>query len=225
MEIKMGFFDDLFHPGNAYKKAGEREKAGYDEAQGYRNPYLEGGKKAGFDLDEFLNQLKNPADLQNEWAQNYQESPYAKQLLEENQGQGLDAASAMGLNGSSGALSNIHRGAGDIQNKARQQYMDDLMQKYLAGIGIGTNKYNIGANTAGQAAQGAQQHGEWSAQNTLNQQTAGPNLFNSALGAIGSGVGNIFGGPLGGYAADALRNKYNVPNTSNNYGSNYGGSY
>ena len=205
----MGFFSDLFHPGRAYKLAGEKEEQGYKEGQGYREPYLEGGKSGGKSLQEMIDRLKDPAALENEWSQSYQTSPYAQQLLQENLGEGLDTASAMGLSGSSSALSNIQRGAGDIQSKDRQQYMKDLMDKYLAGIGIGTTQYTTGANTAGQAGEASQRHGEWSGQNTYNKNAAGVNMAGGIAGGLANLIANIMGqkGMYGG----------------NNTGSGYGG--
>ena len=188
----MSWLSQFLHPGNAYKGAGQTEQQGYDQAQGIRQPYMDFGQGAGNDLQSMLQKLMNPGGLQDEWSKGYEESPYAQQLTKENTAQGMDQASEMGLGGSSAALSNVQKGAGDIMQKDRQNYMNDLMQKYLAGIGIGTNMFDTGANTANNAATGAQQHGEWQAQNQFNQNNAGSNQLMNMLSLLASmGGGNM----------------------------------
>lgn len=180
----MSWLSDFFHPGRAYENAGNAENAGYNEGKGMRQPYMENGIGAGNTLQEMLNKLKNPGQLQNEWSEGYETSPYAKQLQAQSQTGGLDAASAMGLGGSSAALSNIQKGAGDIVQKDRQNYMNDLMQKYMSGIGLGENIYGTGANTANQGAGAAQSHGEWQGQNEFNKTSAGPNQLKQIISMI-----------------------------------------
>ena len=194
----MSWLSEFLHPGNAYKQAGEKEQQGYNEAQGYREPYLGYGKEGGDALTEFMKKLSNPGALQNEWSQGYEQSPYAQQLQQENQASGMDTASAMGLGGSSAALQNIQRGAGDIMQKDRQNYMNDLMQKYMQGIGIGENMFGVGANTAGGAATGAQQHGENQGQYTFGQNTAGGNQMMNIMSLIAAYMGGKGGGGGGG---------------------------
>ncbi len=191
----MSWFSSFMHPGDAYKRAGKKEQQGYEEAQGMRQPWINQGQQAGNGLMDMLQKLMNPGALQDEWSKGYEESPYAQQLQQQNQTEGMDAASAMGLGGSSAALSNIQKGAGNIMQKDRQQYMNDLMQKYLAGAGIGGGMYNTGAQMAGQGAQGAQSHGEWQGQNAFNQQNAGGNMFGNFAAMIPGLISAAFGNP------------------------------
>lgn len=189
----MSWLSQFLNPGNAYKQAGQQEQQGYNEAQGIRQPYMNFGQQGGNALMDFMNKLQNPGQLQDEWSKGYEESPYAKQLQNENQAQGMDAASAMGLNGSSAALSNIQKGSGDIMQKDRQNYMNDMMQKYMAGIGIGGNLFGTGASMAGQAAQGAQTHGENQGQYSFGQNSAGGNQLMNMLSLAAS----MYGGGKG----------------------------
>ncbi len=153
-----GLFND------PYGDAGGEEKKGWDQSQGYQRPYWQHGEDQYNDLNQGRKDLMNPQELQNKWSSSYENSPYAKQMLEMNRQSGIDAASSMGLGGSSAALSNIQAGAGNIVQKDRQQYMDDLMKKYMTGIGLGKDIYGIGANTGANLGQGAMIHGENQAQ-------------------------------------------------------------
>jgi len=148
------FMDD---PNEAAQK---KEQQGYDQSQGYLQPYNQNGQDQYGRLNDAAGKLSDPAALQDEWSKSYKNSDYAKQLLSQNQSSGMDAASAMGLSGSSAALGNIQQGAGNIVAQDRQQYMNDLMDKYMKGIGLGQNLYGVGANAAGQQSGQAQTHGE-----------------------------------------------------------------
>jgi hypothetical protein len=190
----MSWLTEFLHPGGAYKGAGQKEEEGYNQGVGFRQPYMDFGTGAGKSLQEIWDQLQNPGKLQDEWSQGYKESDYAKQLEAANTAQGMDQASELGLGGSSAALSNVQHGAGDIVAKDRQNYMNDLMQKYMAGIGIGTNMFNTGADTANKGAEGAQRHGEWQGQNTYNQQSAGRNQLMQLMSIMASAMGGGGGG-------------------------------
>jgi hypothetical protein len=136
-------------PQKPYQEAEKASRRGYEEGRGYQLPYQQHGLDQYGTLTNAQNALLNPGELENQWANQYQTSPYAKQLLGQNQAQGMDAASQMGLLGSSAALNNIQQGAGNIVSADRQAFMNDLMQKYMAGLGIGKDIYGTGANTAG----------------------------------------------------------------------------
>lgn len=202
----MSWFSNMMHPGRGYDRAGQAEQQGYNTAQGYRQPFIDKGVGAGNTLQDMLNKLVNPVDLQNEWSKGYETSPYAKQLQAEAQSGGMDAASAMGLGGSSAALSNIQKGSADIMQKDRQNYMDDLMKKYHDAMGIGENMYGVGANTANQGAQSAQSHGEWQGQNEFNKTQAGSNMLKQILGMLGGGALGGMGGDLGNSPSFGLPN-------------------
>ena len=135
-------------------------------------------------IDQFP-ELKNYIfiKLQEKWSQGYENSPYAKQLLSQNQSSGMDAAAQMGLGGSSAALSNIQQGAGNIVSKDRQQYMDDLMKKYMSGIGLGENLYGTGATAGTNLGSGAMDQG------TIQTNFA-YNKANSRQGDIAQGAGD-----------------------------------
>jgi hypothetical protein len=118
------------------------------QARQQLNPYIDRGNQAGGQLSSALSQLLDPASLQAEWMKSYQTSPYAQNLLGQSREQGLDAASSMGLLGSSAALQNIENTGGQIVAGDQQQYLNNLMQKYMAGLGLGENLYGTGYGAA-----------------------------------------------------------------------------
>ncbi len=149
---------------NPYGDAEKQAKQGWGQAQDYQRPYWQHGMDQYDPLNQARTNLMDPEKLQSQWASGYENSPYAKQMLDMNRQSGIDAASSMGLGGSSAALANIQAGAGNIVQKDRQQYMDDLMKKYMAGIGLGQNIYGVGANTGANLGQGAMTQGQNMAQ-------------------------------------------------------------
>lgn len=199
----------FLHPEDAYKAAGNAENQGWTTAQNYQKPFWQAGVDQTGQLTGAEGSLLDPSALENKWAADYQQSPYAKQELQQNQAAGLDAASSMGLNGSSAAINNIQQGAGNIVNADRQNFMSDLMQKYLAGLGIGQNIYNNGASTGANLGTGAMEHGENQAGLQYGQMAAPGALLGKIIGmGVNAGTNYATGGASGaagsaGAASDA----------------------
>lgn len=157
----MGWLDpfNVFDPGKAWRAGGKEIKKGYNEAQGYLNPYNQAGRGQIDKLTGAQDRLMN-GSLQNEWANNYQTSPWAKQLQDQANASGLESAGSQGLLGSSSAINAAQQGSSNIMNADRQNYMQDMMQKYMAGLGIGTNMFNTGAGAAGTMSGNAMDYGK-----------------------------------------------------------------
>ena len=138
----------------------------------------------------------NPEQLESKWASSYNTSPYAQRMIDINNQQGQEAASSMGLNGSSAALNNIQQGAGDITARDRKQYLDDLMQKYMVGIGLGQNLYGIGANSAQSMGQNEINRGRDLSGLEYNKDAAPSAMMNNLLGqGITAGFNKLGGNP------------------------------
>lgn len=186
--------DSFLHPEKGYKKGQEQLDKYYQQGQGYLNPYNQFGQNAYGNYSDAMKRLLDPAGLQAEWEKGYSESPSAKYAEGLAQQHGLDAASGLGLMGSNTALNAIQGGTSQIGLDDRQRYMDNLMQKYLAGAGIAGNIFGTGAGAAGSMANNAMNMGQNSAQMAFGQQNAPGNLFGNLLGA---GIGFMTGGPAG----------------------------
>lgn len=198
----MSWFSEMMHPGRSYDKAQAAKDAFYKSSQGTRQPYIDRGERGGINLEEMMSKLMNPGQLQDEWSKGYTESPYAKQLEAQNQTSGLDAASAMGLGGSSAALTNIQKGSGDIVQKDRQNYMDDMMKKYMAAMGIGGSLYGTGASMGDKNATGQENQGDWTATNNFNKNSSGSNMLQQILSMLGGAAGGGAFPGFGGMSSD-----------------------
>lgn len=190
----MSWLSSFFHPEKGYEKGQEQLDKYYNQSQGYLQPYNQYGQDAHTDINTAMHSLLNPEELQNKWTQNYSESPQAKQAEAMAQERGLNAASSMGLMGSNTALDAIQSGTTQIGLNDRQRYIDDLMQKYIQGTGIGQNIFNQGAGIAGQQGQNAINMGNSSAEMAYGKENAGGNALS---GLIGQGIG-LAGSALGG---------------------------
>ena len=189
----MGLFDSVssfFNQGAGYKSAANSVGQGWERAQNFLEPYQNAGLSEIAVLNKLKDQLLNPEQLQNQWASGYEQSPYAQQLLRESSAAGLDSASQQGLVGSSAALNNVTTSAGNIVSQDRQRYLDDLMQKYMQGIGISSGFYNTGVNTGNALASGALQTGQNLGSANLGAQNAGGEMLGKLLGL---GIGGFFG--------------------------------
>lgn len=189
-----GKFDSFMHPEKGYEKGQEQLDKYYKDAQGNLQPYNQFGQSAYGDYSSAMKRLLDPAALQNEWAKGYTESDSAKNAEGMAQQHGLDAASGLGLMGSNTALNAIQGGTTQIGLNDRQNYLDNLMQKYLAGAGIAGNIFNTGANAAGTMSNNAMNMGNNSAQMAYGAQNAPGDLFGKLLG---TGIGYMAGGPAG----------------------------
>ncbi len=192
------YIQSFLHPENAFKEAGKQSEKGWTEAKDFQTPFMQHGLDQYGRLNDATSKLMDPTALQDEWAKHYETSPYAQRQLSANINQGQEAASSMGLSGSSAAIGNIQQGAGDIMAKDRESYMKDLMQKYLAGIGLGKDIYGTGATAGANLGQQAMTHGQDMAGIKYGQTAAPGKLFGQAAGAAmnyaAPGSGNAFTG-------------------------------
>lgn len=201
--------DSFLHPDKAYQKGMDEYRRQYEQArqqsQGYIDPYHQQGQEQFYgNLRPGIANLLNPESLMNRFTSGYETSPYAQQMLGLNKEHGLDAASSMGLMGSSAALGNIQQGAGNIVNQDRENYIKSMMDNYLKGLGLSENVYNQGANMSGNYASNllnqGHQYGQGMANMAFGEQRAPGNLFGQFLraGANMYGGGQMGAGQMGG---------------------------
>jgi hypothetical protein len=86
--------------------------------------------------------------------------------------------------------------------------MDDLMQKYMAGIGLGSNLYGTGASTANNLANQTIEHGNNQAGLEYGSKTAPGNLFGQIAGGIGNAAMNYYAPGIN--ALLGAKNQYNT---------------
>lgn len=201
----MGWLDSFLHPEEGYEKGQEQLDKYYkqsqnlfNQGQSYLQPYSQFGQNAYGNLSDAMKRLLDPAALENEWTKGYTESDAAKNATDLATQSGLNAASSLGLMGSNTALNALQGGASKIALNDRQNYLDNLMQKYLAGTGIANNIFNTGAGAASTMSgnalnmgNNAMTMGGNSAQMAYGKQNAPGELFGKLLG---TGIGLYTGG-------------------------------
>ena len=204
----MGLFDSIAKmPGASWLNNTLNPEGGYQNAQNASNqyynqsnqmlaPYAQAGMQGNDRLNQGYNALSDPAALQAQWAQGYKQSPYAQQLQQGAMDTGLNAAGSMGLMGSSAALNNIQNESSNIANADFQQYMNDLMQKYMSAMGIAGNQFSTGASAAGMQSGNAMRQGENQAGLEFGKYNAGPNMLMNLLRMGGSGAMGGMGGGM-----------------------------
>lgn len=202
----MSWLSSFMHPGRAYGKAQGQLDKYYQQGQGYLNPYNQYGQSAYGNYSDAMKALLDPQALQDKWSKGYTESEAAKNAEGMATQHGLDAASSMGLMGSSPALGAIQAGTSQIAMDDKQNYLNDLMQKYMQGAGIAGNIFNTGAGAAGQMAGNAMNMGQNSAMMSYGRGAAGGNMLGGLLGMGGSILGSALSGPMGG----ALARRWNL---------------
>lgn len=216
----MSWLSSFLHPERGYK-AGQGEldkyfnqsKDYFNQAQGALQPYNQQGLDQYGTLSDYIKNLMDPQALQDKWASGYKESEAAKNAEAMAKEHGLDAASSMGLMGSNTALNAVQAGTSAIGAEDRQNYLNDLMQKYLAGAGLSQGIYGTGANAASGMSSNAMNMGtnamnmgQNSAQMAFGQKNAPGSLFGNILGAGVGLAGSMLGGPMGG----ALAKRWNL---------------
>ncbi len=78
----------------------------------------------------------DPTELNKKWTESYTESPQAIQAEKMAQEHGVNAASSLGLGGSNTALNAIQSGTASIGLEDRQNYLNDMMNKYMQAAGL-----------------------------------------------------------------------------------------
>lgn len=185
--------------GAPYGAAEDQLKQYYNQGLGYLSPYATAGSGEVNPLNDAASQLMNPEQLQAEWSKSYQTSPEAKAIEQQATQQGLGDASSMGLLGSSPALQAIQAGTSNIGLQDRQNYMDQLMNKYQLGVNTRMGMFNAGGNAAANIGNMSSTMGNTMANLAYNKSAAPSSMLGSILGGLGGGALGFFtgGGPLG----------------------------
>jgi hypothetical protein len=200
------WFTSFLHPEKGYEKGQEQLDKYYQEANNNLQPYNQNGQNQYNNLNDYIMSLMNPEELQNKWISGYSESPAAKNAENLAQEHGVNAASSLGLGGSNTALHAIQQGTSQIGLNDRQNYLNDLMKKYMEGAGIAQSVYGTGANAATGLSNNAMNMGQNSANMSYGAQNAGGNMLSGLIGTAGGVAAGALGGPIGG----ALSTRWNL---------------
>ena len=202
----MGWLSSFLHPEKGYEEGQKQLDKYYQLSRQELEPYSARGNEQYMNLNDIIQHLINPSQLNNQWLNDYRESQASKNAEDRAGQHGLDAASSMGLLGSNTALNAIEAGKSQIGAEDEQRYLDNLMQKYLSGAQLAQGLYGTGVNAANNLSNNAINMGQNSAQLSYNKEAAPSNLFSGLLGLGGSIVGSALSGPIGG----ALSKRWNL---------------
>jgi hypothetical protein len=186
--------DSMFHPEKGYEDAEDEMRKYFEEAQRAQRPYADAGMNQLPILTGAQGRLLDPSSLLAEWMGKYNTSPYAKKSMENAKESGMGAASSMGLLGSNAAVNNIQQSSSDIMNADRQQFLNDLMQKYMTGINIGQNIYGTGAEAAAGMGRNAMSMGGNMAEMAYGKRNAPGDFLKSLLGMGAKAGAAYYGG-------------------------------
>ena len=186
-------FSSFMNPGKAYKRAGQQMDKYYQQGQEALNPYMQQGQAAYEPMQNAMQSLLDPTALQGQWIDSYEQSPWAQDLMSRSMSEGQNAASAMGLLGSSPALQALQAGSAQIGNADRQAYLDDIMKKYMSGAQVAQGIYGQGANAASQFGQNAMNQGQQMGQMAYGQQAAPGQMFGNLLNTAISAAVPMYG--------------------------------
>lgn len=179
--------------GDPYKQAMEQYQKWANEAKNVQNPYLNAGQGAIPDYQKWLESQKDPSKFINDIMGQYGESPWARYEQQQSMRAGENAASALGLLGSTPFAQQMQQNAMNISSQDMQNWLNNVLginAQYGQGqqnmMGIGANAANALTNMY---ANLGQQMGE-----AAYGQKAGQNqdFGNSLAGALGM-IGSLFG--------------------------------
>jgi hypothetical protein len=193
----MSWFSSFLHPERGYQDALKVLQNYYNEGKGYQQPYQQNGVNQGRVQTSLIDELTNPAALRDKWEKGYKESEAAKNMENMATQHGVNAASSMGLLGSNTALNAIQSGTSQIAAQDKENYLNDLMEKYKTGAGLSQNMYNTGAQTAGQMGQNANNVGQNAAGLTYGATNAGGDAFGRIAGMGVKGLIDYLTGGFG----------------------------
>lgn len=163
------------------------------QGQAYLNPYYQYGTQSLPQYNNFLNTMQQ--QMNGNWMQNYQQSPYAKYLTNTGLNSMNNAAAATGTLGSGANQQQNAQLASQIAGQDMQNYFNNMQsqnQMYMGGLGNLMNMgYGSGMGMAGMnmgygediASILAQQ-----AQANANSQSAGGQGKDSAIGGLIGGL-------------------------------------
>lgn len=195
----MSFLSSLLHPEKGYQDAQNQLGQYFNLAQSYQAPFQQQALAVSPYLVNVMQALLNPKALSDTFARSYKLSDLAKSTQGLAKEAGLDSASSMGLLGSNTALNALQEGETEIGLQDRQNYLADLMDKYMKGAAIAGNFYNTGASAANQLGQNALNTGNQMAEFKFGEDAAPGDLLSKLLGTGASLVGGYLNGPSGGW--------------------------
>lgn len=184
-----GALEGMFgHSDRPYDKAREQYDKYGQKVEDVQQPYMEAGKNALGNYQEWLNGQKDPSKFINDQMGNYNESQWAHNLQQQSVNAGNNAASASGLMGSTPMMQQLQQNAGQISSADQNQWLQNV-------LGINTqygqgqnNLVNTGQNSANKLTDMYNQQGKDQAEAAYGKEAGKQHDFWST---VGGGLGMI----------------------------------
>ncbi len=216
----MSWIDEFFGGGReqAAKDMQNQYQQGMAGAQAGMNPYIDRGNTAYQAFIDALNQGKNPADLYNQFAAGYKESPEALAMTQVGQTGANNAAAASGMLGSGASQTAAANLAQSTRADDFNKYMQNMYNTRSEYLGGQSGLEQQGFSASNNLMQMMQKYYEDMAKAKAAQDTAQAGGM-QGLAGLGLGVaGSIFGGPIGGAIGGAIGNYFGGPSMNPSQG-------
>ncbi len=149
-----------------YDKAMEQYQRYGQMAQQQQQPYMQAGRQAIPQYQDWLQGQKDPTAFINNLMGGYQESPYANYLQQQSMRAGENFGSANGLTGSTPLMQQLQQNAHNIASQDQNQWLSNVLginQQYgqgqqnlmSGGQGAANNLSNLYSHLGEQMANGA----------------------------------------------------------------------
>jgi hypothetical protein len=196
----MSWIDDFFGGGReqAAKDMQGQYQQGMAGAQGMMNPYVQRGNTAYQAYIDALNQGKNPADLYNQFASGYKESPEALAQTAVGQKAASGAAAASGMLGSGAEQTNAANLAQSTRATDFDKYMANMYGTRSEYLGGQSGLESQGFSASNNLMQTMQKYFDDMAKAKAAQATGRAGGMGGLFSAGGTILGSLFGGPVGG---------------------------
>lgn len=184
-----GILGGLFgNSGAPFDKAMQEYQKYMHMGQQTQQPYLDAGKGALGEYQQWLQGQKDPSKFTNDLMGKYQQSPYTAMLQQQAQAAGENSASASGMMGSTPFSQQQQQNAGNIA----QQGMDSWLQNVLGvNTQYGQGQHNLvqgGQNSANKLTDMYNQMGKNMGEQSYNKEASKQNNF---WNMIGGGIGML----------------------------------
>lgn len=164
-----GLLGGLFgNSGQPYSDAAKQYQQWANQAATTQQPFLQGGKVGLGNFQQWLSGMKNPSDFINNLMTEYHESPWAHYQQQQALRAGQNAASALGLSGSTPFAQQLQQTSTNISNQDLNQWLQNvlgintqygtgnqsLMNQGASSANALTNLYNMMGQNLGELAYG-----------------------------------------------------------------------
>lgn len=177
--------------GQPYSDAANEFSQYYNQAAGYQQPYLEAGKTAIPEYEQYLSKMQSPSAYISKLLSQYHASPAEQYAQQQAMKASENAAAASGMIGSTPFQEQAQKNAANIANQYQQQWLQNVLgvgQRYGQGLG---NLIGVGQGAANQMTGLSEEEANALAEMKYAQEQAQQQQQGQEMGAIGGLIGDV----------------------------------